>query len=71
MVVVRLWRDLLLGDLQLVATAAAATVAVIERRRRGRPSGIVVLLAHVVVPVAVVPLLVGRRVLLDALFHRR
>lgn len=69
MVVVRLWWNLLLGDLQLVATAAA--VAVIERRRRGRPSGIVVLLAHVVVPVAVVPLLVGRRVLLDALLHRR
>lgn len=69
MVVVWLWRNLLLRDLQLVATAAA-TVAMIERRR-GRPSGIVVLLAHVVVPVAVVPLLVGRRVLFDALLHRR
>lgn len=69
MVVVLLWRDLLLWNLQLIA-AAAATVAVIERRRRGRPSGIVVLLAHVVVPIAVVPLLVGRGVLLDTLLHR-
>lgn len=69
MVVVLLWRDLLLWNLQLIA-AAAATVAVIERRRRGRPSGIVVLLAHMVVPIAVVPLLVGRCVLFDTLLHR-
>lgn len=69
MVMVLLWRNLLLWDLQLIAVATAA--AVIERRRRrGRTTHIVVLLAHVVVPVAVVPLLMGRGVLFDALFHR-
>lgn len=70
MVVVRLWRNLLLWDLQLIAAATAAVVAVIERRRRGWPSDIVVLLAHVIVPIAVVPLLMRWGVLLDALLHR-
>lgn len=70
----RLLLDLLLWDLQLIATAAAvvAVIAtVIERRRRRRSTRVVVLLAHVGVPIAVVPLLMGRGVLLDALLHRR